>query len=36
MEAIYFTLVAIVLYLVSDWALVRIEVSSAHAWHTVR
>ena len=27
MEAIYFTLVAIVLYLLSDWLLVRIEVA---------
>ena len=27
MEAIYFTLVAIVLYLFSDWVLVRIEVA---------
>ena len=27
MEAIYFTLVAIVLYLLSDWVLVRIEVA---------
>ena len=27
MEAIYFTLVAIVLYLLSDWVLVRVEVA---------
>jgi len=27
MEAIYFTLVAIVLYLLADWVLVRVEVA---------
>jgi hypothetical protein len=30
MEVVYFTLVAIVLYLVSDWILQRLEIATGH------